>query len=159
MNIVVYPGSFDPITCGHLDIITRSAKVFDKLIIAVLENSNKDHFFSLEKRVEMIKSLDLPDNVEVASFGGLLVDFMKKHNANILIKGLRAVSDYEYECQMAWINKKLMPNCDTLFLPTSEKFAYLSSSLVREIAKHNGNLTDLVPPSLHQVIKATLNKK
>ena len=152
MNIAVYPGSFDPVTCGHLDVIRRAAKIFDKLIVGVLENYNKEHFFSVKTRVDMIKSLKLPQNVEVLSFDGLLVDFMKENNAKVVIKGLRAVSDYEYECQMAWINSKLMPECDTFFIPTSEKFAYLSSSIVREIARYNGDLTGLVPDELRDII-------
>ena len=157
MKIAVYPGSFDPVTCGHLDVIERAANVFDKVIVAVLENSDKKHFFSTKARADMIKRLELPPNVEVGIFGGLLVDFMKKHGAKILIKGLRAVSDYEYECQMAWINNKLMPECDTFFVPTSEEYAYLSSSIVREIAKFNGDLTGLAPKELHETIYGGLN--
>ena len=157
MKIAVYPGSFDPVTCGHLDIIQRAANVFDKVIVACLENSGKQHYFTTEARAEMIKKLQLPSNVEVETFGGLLVDFMKAHGAKILIKGLRAVSDYEYECQLAWINKKLMPECDTFFVPTSEEYSYLSSSIVREIARFNGDLTGLVPEKLHDYITEGLN--
>ena len=156
MKIAVYPGSFDPVTCGHLDVIGRAANVFDKVIVAVLENADKKHFWSDEARADMIKSLQLPSNVEVDTFDGLLVDFMKAHGAQVLIKGLRAVSDYEYECQMAWINKKLMPECDTFFVPTSEEYAYLSSSIVREVARYNGDLTGLVPQELHEIVKKGL---
>jgi len=156
MKIAVYPGSFDPVTCGHLDVIKRAAKVFDKLIVGVLVNSEKECAFSSKMRVDMIEKLSLPQNVEVISFDGLLVNFMRENNANILVRGLRAVSDYEYECQIAWINKKLMANCDTFFIPTAEEYAYLSSSIVREIARYNGDLTGLVPEELHSLIKDKL---
>ena len=156
MKIAVYPGSFDPVTCGHLDVIERAAGVFDKVIVAVLENSDKKHFWGANERADMIKMLDLPSNVEVETFDGLLVDFMKAHGARVVIKGLRAVSDYEYECQLAWINKKLSPKCDTFFVPTSEEYAYLSSSIVRDVARYNGDLSGLVPEVLHKTIKEGL---
>jgi len=156
MKVAVYPGSFDPVTCGHLDVIKRASKVFDKLIVGVLKNSDKECFFSPGMRVDMINMLDLPNNVEVIAFDRLLVDFMKDNGAEILVKGLRAVSDYEYECQMAWINKKLMAECDTFFVPTSEEYAYLSSSIVKEIARYNGNLNGLVPEELHEIIKTKM---
>jgi len=153
MKIAVYPGSFDPVTCGHLDVIGRAATVFDKVIVAVLENSDKKHFWTADARADMIRKLEMPNNVEIETFDGLLVDFMKAYGAKVLIKGLRAVSDYEYECQLAWINKKLMPECDTFFVPTSEEYAYLSSSIVRDVARYDGDLTGLVPEELHETVK------
>ena len=153
MKTAVYPGSFDPCTNGHLDIITRASKLFDKVVVAVLVNSSKTPLFSAEERVAMIKKVtsDL-DNVEVVSFSGLLVDFIKEHNADIVLKGLRAVSDFEYEFQMALTNKKLSDSFETLFLPTSAEYMFLSSSVVKEIARYEGNLDGLVPKELSEVI-------
>lgn len=146
MRILVYPGSFDPVTNGHLDIIERAAKICDKLIVAVLVNRNKAPVFSIEERVALLKEvLDGKPNIEIAAFSGLLVDFMKKKGANTIIKGLRAVSDFEYEFQMALLNKNLDENIETLFMMTGINYSYLSSSAVRELASHRGNIRDLVP--------------
>lgn len=155
MNTAVYPGSFDPCTNGHLDVIKRAAKVFDKVIVAVLSNSVKNPLFSAEERVELIKkaAADIP-NIEVISFSGLLVDCMKNCGANIVIKGLRAVSDFEYEFQMALINRKLSPEFETLFIPTSTEYMFLSSSIVKEIASYNGDLTGLVHPDIIPAVKS-----
>ena len=146
MRIAVYPGSFDPVTNGHLDIITRGAKVFDKLIVGVLVNVDKKGLFDIEERVELIKKVtkDL-DNVEVVSFKGLLIDFMKVNNASVILKGLRAVSDFEYEFQMALMNNKLDPEVETVFMMTSAQYSYLSSSAVKQVAKFGGCIEGLVP--------------
>lgn len=145
----VYPGSFDPITNGHLDIIKRASKIFDKLYVSILTNSAKTSAFSLEERLDMIRRVTAEyDNVEVDSFSGLLVNYLNKKNATIVVRGLRAVSDFEYEFQMALTNHKLEKNIETLFMMTSAKYSYLSSSIVKEVARHGGNLEDLVPDCL-----------
>ena len=143
----VYPGSFDPITFGHLDIIHRGTNVFDKVTVAVLTNPNKQPLFTVEERLHMIREVtkDLP-NVEVDSFNGLLIDYLHQKKANTIIKGLRAVSDFEYELQMASINRKLAPDIETFFMMTNNKYSFLSSSIVKEVARHNGQVSDLVPP-------------
>lgn len=146
MKIAIYPGSFDPVTNGHLDIITRGAKTFDKLIVGVLVNVDKKGLFEIEERVELIKRVtaDFP-NVEVVSFEGLLIDFMKKKDASIILKGLRAFSDFEYEFQMALMNNKLAPEVETLFMMTSAQYSFLSSSAVKQVAKFGGCIDGLVP--------------
>ena len=148
-KIAVYPGSFDPVTNGHLDIISRAAATFDKVIVAVLKNSAKHPVFTMQERVEMLRDVtkNMP-HVEVDVFGGLLVDYMKQKGAEVIIKGLRAVSDFEYEFQMALMNRKLAPNIETLFMMTSDKYSYLSTSIVREIAKYGGELGELVPQEI-----------
>ena len=132
MSVAVYPGSFDPVTLGHFDIIERSAKIMDKVIVGVLNNSSKTPLFSVEERVNMLKNLtkDMP-NVEVMSFGGLLVDFVKEQNANVIVRGLRAITDFEYELQMSQTNRVIAPGVDTIFLTTNLKYSYLSSSIVK----------------------------
>lgn len=158
----VYPGSFDPITYGHIDIIKRGVKIFDKVTVAVLINPSKNPLFTVEERVELINKVtkDVP-NVEIDSFHGLLVDYMIQKNANTIIKGLRAVSDFEYELQMASINRKLNANIETLFMMTNNKYSYLSSSIVREIARHHGSVNDLVPEIVEKALteKSKLNKR
>ncbi len=149
MNIAIYPGSFDPITNGHLDIITRGAKVYDKLIVAVLVNMDKNCLFSIEERVDLIKRVTKNiENVEVLSFDGLLVDFAKMHNSKVILKGLRTMSDFEYEFQMALMNSKLDSNIETVFMMTSSEFSYVSSSSVKQVAKFGGNINGLVPDEL-----------
>lgn len=146
MKIAVYPGSFDPITNGHLDIIERSSKVFDKVIVSILVNSAKTPVFSIEERAAMIQKVvkDIP-NVEVDSFTGLLVRYLEQKNARVIIKGLRAVSDFEYEFQMALMNFQQNPDIETLFMMTSSNYSYLSSSVVREVGSLGGDLHGLVP--------------
>jgi pantetheine-phosphate adenylyltransferase len=145
----VYPGTFDPVTNGHLDVIERAAKIFDELIVAVTTNPAKTPWFTLEERVEMLKECcsHLP-NVTVEAFDGLLVNFVRQKGAKVIIKGLRAVTDFDYEFQMAAINRKLAPEIETLFLMTSLPYAYLSSSAVKEVASLNGCLKDLVPDNV-----------
>lgn len=156
MRIAIYPGSFDPITNGHLDVIKRAAKLYDKVIVGVLSNSNKSPLFTDEERVEMISQAteDIP-NVSVDRFSGLLVDFVTKNNASVIIKGLRTVADFEYEFQMALLNKALNPEYETVFLMTDMKYSYISSSIVKEVAKLHGDLTGFVPA---QIINKIENK-
>lgn len=149
MRVAIYPGSFDPITNGHLDIITRGSKVFDKLIVGVLVNIDKVGLFSIEERVELIKRVTCHlENVEVVSFNGLLVDLAKKNNAKVILKGLRAVSDFEYEFQMALMNSQLDAEVETLFMTTSAANSFLSSSSVKQVAKFGGDIKGLVPDEI-----------
>lgn len=149
MKIAIYPGSFDPVTNGHLDIIERSAKIFDKVIVAILVNSSKVPTFSTEEKIAMIKKVTahIP-NVEVEFFDGLLVNFVKSKGAQVVVKGLRAISDFEYEFQMALLNKNIEPEIETLFMMTNNKYSYLSSSIVKELGKLGADLTDLVPEEI-----------
>jgi pantetheine-phosphate adenylyltransferase len=152
--IAVYPGSFDPVTHGHLDLIERGAKLFDRLIAAVLRNLEKDPLFTLEERVEMLREVTKPwPNVEVDVFDGLLVDYARKRNAQVLLRGIRAISDYEYELQMALMNRKLEPKIETVFLMPAEAYSYLSSRLVREIARLGGPVHGLVPPAVERRLR------
>ncbi|MFZ5352615.1 MAG: pantetheine-phosphate adenylyltransferase [Bacillota bacterium] len=153
MRIAVCPGSFDPVTNGHLDIIERSAKMFDKVIVAVLGNASKNSLFIKEERMELLrKTCAHIENVEIDTFPGLLIEYMKMKDAKIIIKGLRAVSDFEYEMQMALMNRKLEPGIETFFLMTSNRYSFLSSSLVREVAKLGGNIKGLVPEIIEEEI-------
>lgn len=146
MKIAVYPGSFDPVTNGHLDIIKRSANVFDKVVVGVLDNMAKKPMFTPEERVCMIKKVvaDI-ENVEVYAFSGLLVDFMKQFDSAVIIKGLRTISDFEYEFQMALLNKSLNPDVETFFMMTDSKYSYISSSMVKEVARLGGGIDEFVP--------------
>lgn len=154
MRIAVYPGSFDPITNGHLDIIERASKIFDKVVVGVLNNRNKKPKFSTEERVMLINRVtEHLDNVEVAGFDGLLVDFAKKQGADVIIKGLRTVNDFEYEFQMALLNKTLDSECETMFMMTNSKYSYISSSMVNELASYKGDLAGLVPSEIIHYIK------
>jgi pantetheine-phosphate adenylyltransferase len=159
MKIYVYPGSFDPVTNGHLDIVERAACLCDKLVVAVLINDSKKPYFEMSERVDFIKSA-VKDfkNVEVESFSGLLIDFMKKVNASVIIKGLRAVSDFEYELQMALLNKNQNPEIETLFMMTNISYSFLSSSSVRELAKHGGNIDGLVPENIKEKVYQRMSK-
>ena len=156
MKIAIYPGSFDPITNGHLDIVNRASKIFDKVIVGVLVNGGKIPMFSLEERVELIKkSVVANDKVVVDSFNGLLTDYVKENDVDVIIKGLRAVSDFESEFQMATMNRKLNENAETFFLTTDMKYAHLSSSLVKEVFRLGGNIKDFVT---NPVLKAMIEK-
>lgn len=161
-NIAVCPGSFDPITKGHLDIIQRASKMFDKVIVVTMINVDKNPTFNEQERVDMMKrSIDELglENVEVDSYNGLLADYTKQHNATAIVKGLRAVSDFEYEFQMALLNKNLNPNAETVFFTTSSENLYLSSSIVKSIASLNGDISDFVPACIHNDIKKRFEKK
>lgn len=154
MKVAVYPGSFDPITNAHIDIIQRACVMFDKIIVSVLINQNKKPLFSTSERIDMIKdSVKNLSNVEVDSFEGLLVNYLEKKNANIIVRGLRAVSDFEIEFQMALTNKKLSPDIDTVFLITKLEYSYLSSSATKEIARFGGKLLDMVPEYVDTKLK------
>lgn len=145
--IGVYPGSFDPVTNGHLDVIVRASKVVDKLIVGVLKNSSKKSLFTLEERVDHLKHVTNSfNNIEIKSFDGLLVDFVKLNNAKVIIRGLRAVTDFEYEFQSALVNRSLAPNVETLFLTTSIENLFLSSSVVKEVVHFGGDISEMVPP-------------
>ncbi|SHJ58663.1 pantetheine-phosphate adenylyltransferase [Tepidibacter formicigenes] len=156
-KVAVYPGSFDPVTNGHLDIIKRASKLFDKLIVAVLYNPNKKSLFTFEERVTLLKEVvkDL-DNVEVDSFSGLLIDYCNEKNVNAIIRGLRAVSDFEYELQMAQMNRQLNSKVETVILTTSTKYSFISSSLIKEVAKFKGDISDLVPDIVLSKLKERL---
>lgn len=151
--IAIYPGTFDPITLGHSDIVQRGAPLFDKLILAVAGSTGKRTLFTVEERVRIAAEVlsDIP-NVEVKRFDGLMVDFARAENASVVLRGLRAVTDFEYEFQLAGMNRKLMPEADTVFLPTSEQYTYISSSLVREIASLGGDISDFVHPQVHAAL-------
>ena len=157
MSIAVYPGSFDPITYGHLDIIERAAAIFDRVIVAVCLNTGKKPLFTIEERVEMIiqESSGLP-NVEADSFEGLLTEFMKQKKAHVIIRGLRAVSDLENEFQMAWMNRKLNPEVETLFLMAQPRYSYLSSSIVKEVASFRGDVSGLVSEQIARRLEERL---
>jgi pantetheine-phosphate adenylyltransferase len=158
MKIAVYPGSFDPITNGHLDIINRGAKVFDKVIVAVLVNVDKNYLFETDERVELIKKVTRNmENVEVRSFNGLLVNFLKECNTNIIIKGLRTTLDFEYELQMAFMNNELDSNIETVCMMSSAKNLHISSSCVKQVAKFGGNIEGLVPSEIVSDIVSRIN--
>lgn len=153
MKTAIYPGSFDPITMGHIDIIKRALKLFDKVIIAVGEHPEKKCLFDTNKRIEMIKEATKDLNIEVESFSGLVIDFAKEKNATVLIRGLRAVSDFDYEFQFALMNRKLDENIETVFIMTRGMYCYLSSSIVKEVASLGGKLDDLVPENVKKELK------
>lgn len=159
MRIAVYPGSFDPPTKGHLDIIQRGAAIFDEVIVAVLNNSSKKCVFTLEERVELLRECvkDI-ENVKVESFSGLLIDYCNKEHISAIIRGLRAVSDFEYELQMAQMNRSLNKNVETIFLTTSTKYSFLSSSIVKEVAKYNGDISNLVSENVEKALNEKLGK-
>ena len=152
-TIAIYPGSFDPITNGHVDLIHRACKLFDKVIIAITQNANKDSFLSIDQRVKAVETAIEPlTNTRVLSFNSLLVDFAREHNAQIIIRGLRAVSDFDYEFQLSGMNKRLNPAIETLFMTPSEEFANISSSLVREILFLGGDISQFVPESVKTIL-------
>lgn len=160
VKTAVYPGTFDPLTNGHLDLIRRSLRIFDRLIVAIANNLMKDPLFTVEERLEMIREVtrDLP-NLEVTSFQGLLIDFVARTNSTVIIRGLRAVSDFEYEFQMALMNRKLREGIETVFMMPSETYSYLSSRLVKEIAGFGACVTGLVPPAVEKRLVEKLSRR
>ncbi|MBP1888551.1 pantetheine-phosphate adenylyltransferase [Clostridium moniliforme] len=160
MRTAIYPGSFDPITNGHLDIIKRGAEIFDKIIVAVLINVDKKGLFNIEERVELIKKATYDiKNIEIISFQGLLIDLLKEKNSNVILRGLRAVSDFEYEMQMALMNNKLNSNVETVFMMTSAENSFLSSSAIKQVAKFGGNINGLVPNNIIKDIEKKINRE
>ena len=156
----VYPGSFDPVTFGHLDIITRSAKLVDELIVGVLVNNAKSPLFSVEERVKILeKTVENLPNVKVIPFEGLLVEFVRKMEAQMVVRGLRAITDFEYELQMAQTNHKLEPDLETIFLTTSLDYSYLSSSTVKEVAAFGGDISQFVPDIVIERMQEKMDKK
>ncbi|MBS4207738.1 pantetheine-phosphate adenylyltransferase [Bacillus sp. FJAT-50079] len=157
-RIAVCPGSFDPITYGHLDIIRRGAKVFDEIYVVVLSNSAKKPLFTMEERIALIQEVtkDIP-NVKVDTFNGLLVDYAQSVNANAIIRGLRAVSDFEYEMQITSMNRVLNESIETFFIMTNNQYSFLSSSIVKEVAKYDGNISELVPKEVEKALKGKFN--
>ena len=153
--LAIYPGSFDPVTNGHLDLIERGSDIFERLIVAVLRNTDKAPMFTLAERIEMLKeSTQVFRNVDVDSFDGLLVDYARRLGGRVLLRGIRAVSDYEYELQMAMMNRRLEPGLETVFMLPAEAYSYLSSRLVREIAQLGGSVSGLVPASVEHRVRA-----
>lgn len=156
--IAIYPGSFDPPTNGHLDLIERGSKIFDELVVAILRNPDKDPLFSLNERRNMLEELTGDfKNVRVDTFDGLTVDYAGRVNANAVLRGIRALSDYEYELQMALMNRKLAPHLETVFMMPAEQYSYLSSRLVREVARLGGSIKDLVPEAVEQRLREKLD--
>jgi pantetheine-phosphate adenylyltransferase len=160
MRIAVYPGSFDPITNGHLNIIERATNIFDKIIVGVANNPKKSTLFSAPERIDMIKEVTKNlEKVKIQSFSGLLIDFMKSNKASIIIRGMRAISDFEHESQLALMNKRLAPEIETIFMVTCSKYSYLDSSIIKEIASLNGCINQLVPEIVEKKLREKLFNK
>ena len=158
-TIAIYPGSFDPVTNGHLDMIERGLKLFDRIIVAILINLDKDSLFSLEERTEMLKiSLKRFSNIEVDTFDGLLVDYAAKRNVHAILRGLRALSDFEYEFQMAMMNRRLNREIQSVFLMTGLRWIFTSSSIIKEAAKFGGDISDMVPQLVYEKLKEKFNR-
>lgn len=154
----IYPGSFDPVTYGHLDLIARGAKIFDRLIVAVARNLDKDPLFEVKERVEMLETVTYDHkNVEVDVFDGLLMDYARSKGARVVLRGIRAVSDYEYELQMAMMNRKIEPDIETVFMMPGEAYSYVSSRLVKELARLHGSVGGLVPPIVEERLRAKVS--
>jgi len=157
--IAIYPGSFDPITNGHLDLIQRGSRLFDRLIVSILRNDTKQPLFDVEERTEMLREVvHVYPNVEVDSFEGLLVDYATAHSATVLLRGIRAISDYEYELQMALMNRRLRPTIETIFMMANEAYSFISSRLVKEVYGLGGNISGLVPPSVEVRMHQRMSK-
>ncbi len=158
--IAIYPGSFDPVTNGHLDLIARGAMIFDKLIVAVAHNLEKDPLFEVKERIELLEAVTFDwKNVEVDVFDGLLMEYANTKNARVVVRGIRAVSDYEYELQMAMMNRHIEPQVETVFMLPAQQYSYLSSRLVKELARLGGSVKDLVPPIVEERLRAKVGKE
>ena len=156
----IYPGTFDPPTNGHLDLIERGSKIFDHLVVAILRNSAKDPLFTVEERVEMLKEVTAGiDNVSVATFNGLMVEFARRQGASAVLRGIRAISDYEFEFQMALMNRRLAPEIETVFLQPAGRFSFVSSRLVKEVVSLDGDVTGLLPPNVLERLRARLRPR
>ncbi len=154
----IYPGTFDPVTNGHLDLIARGAMIFDRLIVAVAQNLEKEPLFAVKERVEMLEAVTFElKNVEVEVFDGLLMEYARSRNAGVVMRGIRAVSDYEYELQMAMMNRKIEPEIETVFMLPAEAYSYISSRLVKELARLGGPVKDLVPPLVVERLRAKVS--
>jgi pantetheine-phosphate adenylyltransferase len=159
-SVAIYPGSFDPVTNGHLDIIERGAGIFDKVVVALLLNVAKEPFFTLEERLDMLRTSIVPwPNVEVDTFDGLLVTYATARKARVILRGIRAVSDFEYEFQMALMNRRLAPTVETVFMVPAEPYSYLSSSLVKEVSRLGGPVSGLVPPIVERYLHERIQRK
>ena len=157
--VAIYPGSFDPITSGHLDVIERGSRIFGRLVVAILQNEAKAPLFTVEDRIEMLREVVTPfPNVTVDSFEGLLADYADRQGASVILRGIRFISDYEYELQMALMNRRLRPNVETVFLLAGEQFSFLSSRLVKEVISLGGNISGLVPKSVEDRLRQRLTK-
>jgi pantetheine-phosphate adenylyltransferase len=161
LSTAIYPGSFDPLTFGHVDIIERSARLFDRVIVAILTNSQKEPLFTVDERIEIMREILKPrfPNVDVDVFRGLLVDYARQKKAQVIVRGIRAVTDYEYEFQMALMNRRLTPDIETVFMMPAENYSYLSSRLVKEIAELGGSVAGLVPESVEKRLKQRFKKE
>ena len=159
-NSAIYPGSYDPLTNGHIDIIQRGMKIFPRIIVAVLKNPTKSYLFGLEERVEILKSVfGQNPRIEIDCFGGLLVDYLKAKECNTIVRGLRAISDFDIEFQMALMNRKIEPRIETIFVMPNEQFSYTSSTLVKQVAKYGGDVAHFVPPNVAKALQSAYANK
>lgn len=157
--LAIYPGSFDPLTNGHLDLISRAARLVDRLIVAILQNTGKQPLFTVEERIDMIREAAPLSNVEVDSFQGLLVDYAARRGANVILRGIRAISDYEAELQMALMNRRMRPETETIFLMPREEFSFISSRMIKEIITLGGDASSFVPAAVAQRLRAKQNRR
>jgi pantetheine-phosphate adenylyltransferase len=156
----VYPGSFDPVTCGHLDLIERGAKIFDRLVVSVAANPENQHLFSVAERIEMVRELVKPHgNVTVDSFEGLVIDHVRRHKTSVILRGIRTMSDFEYEFQMALTNRTMAPGVETVLVMSDERFSFIRSSLIKEVAALGGSLKGMVPPLVEEALRRKLKSK
>lgn len=159
-GIAIYPGTFDPVTCGHIDICQRALKMFDHVVIGVADSLAKEPFFNIDERLDMLRTVFVDNpQISVQPFSGLLIDFARDHGADVIVRGLRAISDFEYEVQLAGMNRSLAPEIETVFLTAAQHYAFVSSSLVREIARLNGDVSEFLHPEIQKRLTAKLNNR